>query len=78
MQNGITVPTDALDRLRGLRLIPSSTAEGEGLLVGFLPDRVCLRWQKNGRSYSKEVDAVVAGVRHLQGTQVLIPVDLLG
>lgn len=78
MQKGITAPTDALGRLRGLRLIPSSTAEGEGILVGFLPDRVYLRWQKNGRSYSKEVDAVVAGVRHLQETQVLVPVDLLG
>ncbi|MBQ4112571.1 MAG: sigma-E processing peptidase SpoIIGA [Clostridia bacterium] len=77
MQNGITDQTDSLDHLRGLRLIPTSTADGEALLIGFLPDRVCLRWQKQGKSYSKEVDAVVACVRHLHGTQALIPIDLL-
>lgn len=78
MQIGITPSEKFLGQLKGIRLIPSVTAEGETLLVGFLPDRVCLRWQKNGRSYSKEVDAVIAVVHHLKGTQALIPVDLLG
>lgn len=73
-----TVASGFPEELRGLRLIPSTTAERETLLVGFLPDRVCLRWQKNGRSYSKEVDTVVAGVHRLKGTQILVPVDLLG
>lgn len=75
---GVTMVSPSLSALRGLRLIPSTTADGEALLVGFLPDRVCLRWQKNGRSYSKEVDTVVAGVHRLKGTQILVPVDLLG
>ena len=77
-QIGITASEKSLGQLKGIRLIPSVTAEGEALLVGFLPDRVSLRWQKNGRSYSKEVDAVIAVVHHLKGTQALIPVDLLG
>lgn len=77
-QIGITGSERSLGQLKGLRLIPSVTAEGETLLMGFLPDRVSLRWQKNGRSYSKEVDAVIAVVHRLKGTQALIPVDLLG
>lgn len=77
-QVGITASPSHLAQLQGIRLIPSVTADGETLLVGFLPDRVCLHWQKNGRSYSKEVDAVVAVVHRLKGTQALIPVDLLG
>ena len=77
-QIGITVSEKSLGQLKGLRLIPSVTAEGETLLMGFLPDRVSLRWQKNGRCYSKEVDAVIAVVHRLKGTQALIPVDLLG
>ena len=77
-QIGIMGSERSLGQLKGLRLIPSVTAEGETLLMGFLPDRVSLRWQKNSRSYSKEVDAVIAVVHRLKGTQALIPVDLLG
>jgi stage II sporulation protein GA (sporulation sigma-E factor processing peptidase) len=61
-----------------LRLIPAATAEGTGLLAGFIPDRITLRWMHRGKEKSQSVDAVVAVSHHLQGVQLLVPAELIG
>lgn len=61
-----------------LRLIPVATAEGTGLLAGFLPDRITLRWEHRGKEKTKAVDAIVAVSHHLRGVQALVPAELIG
>ena len=61
---------------RRIRLIPASTATGGGLLTGFIPDRVVLRYEQHGRRAERTVDVTVAAVEALTDTEALIPAEL--
>ncbi len=80
------LPTDS--PLAGrLRLIPTTTAAGHALLVGFVPDRLILRVERNDLSRKKgvsgqkfletEVDAVLALTMNIQEAEALVPSVLL-
>lgn len=56
---------------RRLRIIPTRTATGEGLLYGLLPDRVSL--DKGGGGV--DVEAVIA-ITKLTGTEAIVPAEL--
>ena len=60
-----------------LRLIPAKTAAGEGLLVGFLPDRLYIREEKAGGA--REICALVALTRLNEhaGIEALLPGELM-
>lgn len=63
-------PADA----RRARVIPAGTATGEGMLYGFLPDRMILT---DGRE-EREVDALVAVTSiPTEGVEALIPAELM-
>ena len=59
---------------RRFRLIPAGTATGEGMLAGFLPDRVEISYQHKSRERVRVVDAVVAAA-DLNGTEALVPAE---
>ena len=59
-----------------VRIIPTSTATGSGLLYGFLPDRLLLTGE--GEKQGREVDAVVAVTSiRTRGVEALIPSELI-
>ena len=59
---------------RRVRVIPTETATGAGMLYGFLPDRLILTDGEGER----EVDAVIAVTTvRAQGTEALIPSELV-
>ena len=61
------------------RIIPAGTATGRGLLNGFLPDEIQIRYIRQGRSNEEVtcgVEAVLA-VTELGDTQALVPSALL-
>ena len=61
---------------RRVRVIPTATAMGDGILYGFLPDRIILTAEGNTRE--REVDAVVAVTRiHTDGVEALVPSELI-
>ena len=62
---------------RRIRLIPASTATGGGMLAGFLPDRVDIAYERNGKQETRTVSAVVA-VADISQTQSLVPSELIG
>lgn len=62
---------------RRLRLIPATTATGGGMLAGFLPDRVDIAYERNGKREMCTVSAVVA-VADISQTQSLVPSELIG
>lgn len=65
-------PSDA----RRVRLIPAETATGEGLLYGFLPDRITITAE--GDPPGREIDAVVAVTSiRTDGVEALIPAELV-
>lgn len=65
-----------LSESKRVRIIPSSTATGNSLLYGFLPDRILLT--SEGEGQGREVDAVVA-VTHIltRGVEALVPSELI-
>jgi hypothetical protein len=65
-------PSDA----KRIRVIPADTATGDGILYGFLPDKVTLTAENRGNG--REVDAVVAVTSiSTSGVTALIPADLI-
>ena len=59
-----------------IRVIPTATATGSGLLYGFLPDRVILT--SEGTTHVREVDAVVAVTQiSTGGAEALVPSELI-
>ncbi len=66
------LPPDA----RRLRLIPATTATGQGVLSGFVPDRIRLSYTLKGREQEKTVQAVIASTE-LTSTEALVPLELL-
>lgn len=70
------VPALSKDEARRIRLIPASTATGDGLLAGFLPDRVQITYIQKGRKQEREISAVIAPVA-LTATQALVPTELI-
>ena len=59
-----------------IRVIPTATATGSGLLYGFLPDRVSLT--SEGDTHKREVDVVVAVTRiPTAGVEALVPSELI-
>ncbi|MBP3666242.1 MAG: sigma-E processing peptidase SpoIIGA [Clostridia bacterium] len=65
-------PSDA----RRLRVIPAQTATGEGLLYGFLPDRVTIAAE--GKAPPKVVDAAIALTSiPTPGAEALVPTQLI-
>ena len=70
----LTMPDEAR---KNFRLIPAQTAAGEGLLVAFLPDRVCVR--EDGKKEEREVSALVAltKLNEKAGIEALLPGELM-
>lgn len=65
-------PADA----RRARVIPAGTATGEGLLYGFVPDRIMLTAE--GDTQEREIDALVAVTSiPTEGVEALIPAELM-
>lgn len=65
-------PADA----RRVRVIPAGTATGEGLLYGFVPDRITLTAE--GDNQGREIDAAVAVTSiPTEGVEALIPPELV-
>jgi hypothetical protein len=61
---------------RRVRVIPAGTATGEGLLYGFLPDRITVTAE--GDTQGREMDAVVAVTSGItDGAEALIPAELV-
>ena len=61
---------------RRVRVIPTTTATGGGILYGFLPDRIILAAE--GDAHGQEVDAVVAVTHiHTDGVEALVPSELI-
>ena len=61
---------------RRVRVIPAGTATGEGLLYGFLPDRITITAE--GDTQGREMDAVVAVTSGItDGAEALIPAELV-
>ena len=59
-----------------MRVIPTATATGSGLLYGFIPDRVSLTGEGDG--HLREVDAVVAVTQiPTEGVEALVPSELI-
>lgn len=65
-------PRDA----KRLRLIPAVTATGNGILAGFLPDRLWISETRRGREYEREFQAVLT-LTELSDTQALVPGELM-
>lgn len=61
---------------RRVRVIPAGTAAGEGLLYGFIPDRITLTAE--GDNQGREIDAAVAVTPiPTEGVEALIPPELV-
>ena len=61
---------------RRVRVIPAGTATGEGLLYGFLPDRITVTAEED--TQGREIDAVVAVTSiPTEGAEALIPSELV-
>ena len=59
-----------------IRVIPTATATGNGLLFGLIPDRVSLA--KDGDNHVREVDAVIAVTPiPTAGVEALVPSELI-
>ena len=59
-----------------IRVIPTATATGSGLLYGFIPDRISLA--NEGDNHGREVDAVVAVTQiPTEGVEALVPSELI-
>ncbi|MBR6782328.1 MAG: sigma-E processing peptidase SpoIIGA [Clostridia bacterium] len=59
-----------------VRVIPTATATGSGLLYGFVPDRVSLANESD--NHRREVDAVIAMTHiHTDGVKALVPSELI-
>jgi hypothetical protein len=70
-QRGELSPDDA----RRVRVIPAKTATGEGLLYGFLPDRVTVTAE--GQDRGTDTDAVLALTPiPTEGVDALVPAEL--
>lgn len=61
---------------RRLRLIPASSATGEDLLRGFIPDKVEIAYAVKGKMVHRQVDVVIA-ITKLEHTRVLVPSELI-
>lgn len=73
---GIESLTSHADAKR-FRLIPAGTATGQGILTGFLPDRVVISYTRKSREETRSVDAVIACTA-LTDTEALVPAELIG
>lgn len=59
-----------------IRVIPTATATGSGLLYGFVPDRVSLT--NEGDTHKREVDTLVAMTQiPTKGVEALVPSELI-
>ena len=71
-----TVPHLSSSDAKRVRIIPAGTATGNGILYGFLPDRILLTAEGSG--IQREVDAVVAVTPiPTNGVEALVPSDLI-
>ena len=71
-----TVPHLSSSDAKRVRIIPAGTATGNGILYGFLPDRILLTAEGSG--IQQEVDAVVAVTPiPTNGVEALVPSDLI-
>ena len=62
---------------RRLRLIPAGSALGQGMLAGFIPDRVTLSYTRRGKEKTAEVTATIAVSEGLTDVEALVPAELI-